>query len=291
MLYAVVFAAGISLLVSLLVFPASSSKLLAQQVIDTLGITSELLLTTLHLFQADARSVHTIKEYRSLCEQVLHLRQDLGSAVAKLRPAYEDARYELTYALFPLEQYEAFINLSLKLQTILVSRMGLKVNGHACSSEFAAAAIPEFELTQEDHDKPAYLRTLVDELGRMNLTALNTIRCAVARSSFLPDSAETVSSDTEGGQTSGIQGLKDVFREKELHKLRERLDDIVETFRSGIVGALDMAVQQHGSAEDGSQRLFRSNVSARHVYARRSTADCHVNRPFGIASSLLHWWS
>lgn len=258
MLYPVLFAAGISLLVSLIVFPASSNKLLAQQLIDILGLTSELLLTTLHLFQADPRSISTIEEYRLVCERVLQLRQRIELDVQNLRPAYEDARYEVTFALFPLERYEAFIDLSSKLQNILVSRMGFKLSNRGYDIELSA--IPDFELSGRG-DKPAYLRTLVDELGRMDLLALHTIRSALANSSHLP--VRSLSGEETGSDHTAavFSQLHEHFRSSELENLRGRLDEIVDTFRAGIVEALDATLQETNKDCQRTHHLFRSNVS------------------------------
>ncbi|KAK9893742.1 hypothetical protein P389DRAFT_107891 [Cystobasidium minutum MCA 4210] len=257
MLYAVSFAAGISLLVSIAVFPASSNKLLAQQLVDTLDLTSELFLATLHLFHADSRSVHSIKEYRRLCTRVLSLRRDLSSHVANLRPAYESARYEMTYALFPIDRYESFIDLTLRLQTILVSRMGMKLREDSSMSELAM--IPDFEFRDTDSNKSAYLRTLVDELGRMNLLALDTIRRAVATSSYLPASTSLGKGNDFFKDGEGMNGIHDMYRAKELGKIRQRLDEIVDLFRGAIVTALEKALQDEGAAGQ-TRKLFRANA-------------------------------
>lgn len=258
MLYAVLFAAGISLLVSITVFPASSNTLLAQQVVNTLGTTSDLMLATLHLFQADSRSIHALKDYRLLCERVLSLREKLSMEVSNLRPAYEDARYEITFALFPLDRYEAFIDLALKLQTILVSRMGLKISRDGHHSELAM--IPDFERDDEGTDKPPYLRTLVDELGRMNVLALDTICRSLATSSYLPRAKTSNKTGQSGKTVNGLGGIHELYRDKEMEQIQRRLDEIVETFRNGIVEALDKALQHEGRTEH-AHRLFRANVS------------------------------
>lgn len=258
MLYAVLFAAGISLAVSLVVFPASSNKLLAQHLMNILGTTSELLLTTLHLFQADSCSVHNLKEYRALCERVKQLRHKVSVDVENLRPAYEDARYELHFALFPLERYEAFINLSTKLQTTLVSRMGLKLSNDSHDVE---DPLPPGSPMSAGSDKPAYLRNLVDELGTMNVLALNAIRGALARSSCLSTATildpGTKTTDKEAPIT---QQLHEFFRDSELDKLRHRLDEIVDTFRTGIVEALESALQESSEGRQRIHTLFRANV-------------------------------
>lgn len=258
MLYAVLFAAGISLSVSLVVFPASSNKLLAQQLIDVLGLTSDLLLTTLHLFQVDTRSISTIKEYRTLGERVIQLRRKISIDVQNLRPAYEDARYELTFALFPLEKYEAFIDLSTKLQNILVSRMGLKLSNRGHDIELSA--VPDFELS-DNKDKPAYLRSLVDELGTMNILALHTIRNALANSSNLPVKSLLETDGSTDHNAAVFAQLHEHFRVAELENLRVRLDGIVDTFRIGIVEALDSALHESNKNGHQTHNLFRSNVS------------------------------
>lgn len=260
MLYAVLFAAGISLAVSLVVFPASSNKALARQLIGTLEVTSELLLATLHLFQADSRSLNTLKEHRELCERVAHLRQRLSIDIQSLRPYYEDARYGITFALFPLEQYEAFIDLSAKLQNILVSRMGFKLSDSHHDLEDSAA--PDSESMSADDDKPAYLRTLVDELGQMNLLALHTIRTALANSSLLTPttSSDWLSDSKSDAHTAVFAQLHEHFRIVELENLRHRLDEIIDTFRAGIVDALRSALHESTTNEQNTHKLFRSEA-------------------------------
>jgi hypothetical protein len=291
MLYAVLFAAGISLVVSLVIFPASSNKLLAQHLIDILGTTSELLLTTLHLFQADSSSIHNLKDYRVLCERVIQIRHKISIDVENLRPVYEDARYELHFALFPLERYEAFINLSTKLQTTLVSRMGLKLSNNPLDVEVSNASSSPMSAGS---NKPAYLRNLVDELGTMNVLALQAIRSALARSSYLSTvkgfDPASESTDKEAPIT---QELQEFFRDSELEKLRHRLDEIVDTFRTGIVDALDNALHE---SDEGGQRvhtLFRANVrtnsfcSACRVLTHRLHVSCQAFRDCFFFTSLV----
>jgi hypothetical protein len=256
MLYAILFAAGTSMVVSMVVFPKSASKLLAQQLIDTLGHTSELLVHTLHLFQMDPHRTSTVAEYRELRERVIKLRHTLTADNGKLRPAYEDAKFEVTFALFPLDRYEAFINLSLKLQTILVSRMGLKI--HVEGDLFDEAAVPDYDT---GHETPLYLRTLVDELGKMNLYALNTIRDTLAKASKVPSVRNLDLGQNAAEEAGGAYQIHDFFKEKKHQKLRERLDSIVASFRTEIVEAIDKALMDPEKNHEGAHKLFRTHVS------------------------------
>jgi hypothetical protein len=169
--------------------------------------------------------------------------------------------------------------------------MGMKLSDDIHT--FELASIPDFELDVGDSEKPAYLRTLVDELGRMNLFALKAIRSALAKSSYLPDVKGLDLNRNASEEDAVHQQLHELFRERELQNLRQRVDEIVETFRTGIVDALESAIQTSGKSGEGrTHRLFRSAVSVKSLSSHCPVVEAKAvphHRLSVTVSSSLRW--
>ena len=222
------FAAVLSLLVVILVFPMTAQHGLSSQLTDTLGTVSELLLRSLHLFQVDKFT--TPSEILALREDVNTLRGTLSMQITALRTAYEEAQYEITYSFFPMTRYKSFLGNISRLQNILVSKMRLDASS-------------ELHVLPEVHALP-YLRTFVDELGRINLQALRIIRLRLAldRSHkiqlLLPEDPQYSHLDT----------------------CRHRLQDTVARFQEAIVDSLETILKTDESSRRGQGSLFRDKV-------------------------------
>ena len=228
MLYAALLAAGVSLITVLVAFPATANGLLANKLCDTLGTSSELLLASLHLYQVDIRK--TPEDLQKLKEQVSSLRKKFASQVAQLRPAYEEAKYEITYSRFPMQRYDALIAGCQKLENLLVSRTGLTTT----------ESIP-----RERHN-PNDLRSLVDELGTIHLACINHVRTKVAKSTSLGKILSV---------SLGRRATDDVG------KLNAAIEDAVAELKDSVVEAMDSALRTTDYEDDDHTRLFQANVS------------------------------
>ena len=236
MLYAALLAAGVSLTTVLVAFPATANGLLANKLCDTLGTSSELLLASLHLYQVDIRK--TPEDLQKLKEQVSSLRKKFAGQVAQLRPAYEEAKYEITYSRFPMQRYDALIAGCQKLENLLVSRTGLTTT----------ESIP-----RERHN-PDDLRSLVDELGTIHLACINHVRSKVARSTSL-------------GKILNVSLARRAT--DDVGKLNAAIEDAVAELEDSVVEAMDSALRTTDYEDDDHTQLFQANVSA--VLGRTST--------------------
>ena len=238
MLYPVLFAAGTSLVVVLLIWPTTANVQLAKRLVDAFGTSSELLLATLHLYELDATSTPEI--YADMRSRVSTLRSKLCSQVAQIQGAYDEAAFEIIFSYFPVHRFESFISTALQLQTLLVSRTGLHA-GH--------------EVEPRPFHVPEYLRKLVDELGSINLACLNSLRLSLAESSRL----------------KGVKIL-DLGKNAtpDVDKLRTALEDCMVEFQEAIAQHMDEALEDTEETPAALRsRLFQSHV-------RRQSPQCGV---------------
>lgn len=240
LLYSVLFAAGISTVVSLCVFPKAANKNLAAKLIDTMGTASELLLASMHLFQNDRKWSGQHPTYQELSTSVLALRQQLSHQVKELRPSYDEARFEIIWSYFPIHRYQPYIDTCLKLQSLLCSRMGLDPE-----------VSPYQEEVEDGHDPrlPHPLRRVVDELAELNLRLIDRTRRDLARSSRL------------GCTISPLVTRRD--ENLDIERWRDRIQATVKQLRTSIAEALDFAMLDYrDQGQEGSKSsIFHSTVS------------------------------
>lgn len=257
MLFPVLLAAGTSLIVVLFVWPTTANVQLARKLVDTFGTASELLQSTLHLYQLDASCSR--EQYALLRARVATLRTRLCAQVAQVQTAYDEASFEIVFSYFPVHRFAPLINSTLQLQTMLVSRTGLHT-GH--------------EVAPRPTHVPLYLRNLVDELGNINLACLNALRTSIANSSRIDN---TRLLDLERKATSDID------------KLSNALNDCIAEFQEAVEQAMAEALQELAETDDMLQsRLFQVHVGA--VGLQDTRADTHT-LSLGIPGCLLFYLS
>lgn len=204
MLYSAIFAAGVSLLSVSICKPKTTNRQLAEDLINSFGTASELLLASLHYFQRSTNS--GAKHDQDLTDRITALRQTLTHHAAALRIAYDEAVLEIVFSYFPIQELEGVVTCALHARTLLIARTGIKADHR------------EAQL----HDRiPAELLALVNKLGMLNIAIMGKIRANVADSSNLAP-VQQVPLQTESLGSSDAVKLGAVLEDQVGH-LREAL--------------------------------------------------------------------
>lgn len=231
LLYAVLFAAGISICAVMAIFPVTANAILAKQLTDTLGTTAELLLASLHLFQAEnslAGDADTVVP--SLRERASLLRHRLAIQANALKPAFKEAKYEVTFSKLPIARYAPMIDGALRIQNTLTSRMGLDTSQGGSDIRCDKVA-PQ-------------IRQAVSDLGKDNLQALESIRTLLSRPR------------RKGALQHILLGKN--LASASIEKIQQHLDEDLSLLKYATVEALETALSEGGGDQGlgGHAALF-----------------------------------
>ena len=229
MLYSALFAAGTSLLAVTVTTRKTANTELVEDLANTLGTCSELLLASLHLYQLEHNA--DPKTQQGICEGMSKLRSLVTSQSLNLKRSYDEASLEIVYSYYQISDFGDTIESTLRLRTLLTSRTGL-------SSDTTSV------LRQKHVSAP--LRRLIDELGEILLISLDNLRAGLAKGSHLSPVKSYVESQT--GQV-GIQ----------VDKLESILEDRTTALRDGLAQAMGEALE--GAADSRRLHLFEAHVS------------------------------
>jgi hypothetical protein len=231
LLYAILFPAGLSLLVNILVSRTTAHKQLKDGLDGAFDISTRLLLASLHLFQADRKA--NDPRTHNLRVTVCDLRNQLASKSSALPSIYEEATYEIAFSTHSIVSCKPFVQLVQKLEIILCSRTGLCISDGEIFTSYAHL--------------PPNLRMLTDALGTSMLEALTYIRQA------------------SGGRKAICKKGSDTNKEKEQldpSKLVTATETAAVTLRLSTRDALNRTIKKYqydeGSAEE--KWIFRPDT-------------------------------
>lgn len=257
MLFPTVFAAGISFFCAAIIFPRTAHAALSRQMETVTDTISTLLLASLHLFQASAHET-TPMQIRQMRDQILCSRARLDREIAVLKTAYEEARFEITYAFIPIRAYEPFVKHCVDLQGLLTCRTGLDV------SPFDIIAVNGEEKTNiRSSHVDASVRTLVDQLGQANLAAIAYTRTAIAKASKSHSSSPDQRTKAALGSSINTTALGGLAAQSHFtrQRLQRVLTDAVDKLKDGIVSSLEEAISEDSAAQSAlEEHLFRENT-------------------------------
>jgi hypothetical protein len=167
--------------------------------------SSDLLLASLHLFQADISS--DLEDTRATRDYLLDLRTQLSGQIGNLRPLYAEARYEISFSRVSVTKYEGLIDCLVSIQAILRSKMGLDTS------------LPTY--FPRDMHIAGQSRRAVDDLGKACLQALKVVHYQ------LLDTLQSRRHSNSKEKSISIEAMQ------------AHLEDAAETFAEAVVAHLN----------------------------------------------------
>lgn len=232
MTYSIVFAAALSLLSVLALFPVTANAVLAKQLNTALSTACLLLLASVRYHEAIADDLNT-KVLLELFEHVTKTRADLAEQATRLQTTFHDTRFELTYALLPPDGYGMFIRAIDAIRTILASRFGIEA---ADDADKAARAENGVSCLRRETE----LRKSTDQLVSVIMSSIQYTRKALADASgiskqpILGAESPILASSAAAAMWAGLPGKGELTS--------RRLQDVLQSDIESLRAAMDREV-------------------------------------------------